>query len=103
MAQPQTKYKCILPGELSQAGRKPRRKSYGNDNDRTPMSHLPFRVQKLVQRRAADLDWQIKFAQMKLTHWHNPDADHWTPLSYMLENAASERAELGPVQDYIPA
>jgi len=73
---------------------KPRRKLARNDNGRTPYSGMSFTAAKALQKREADLEWQINFASMKLKRWMNPDMDHWGSLDRMLKIAKAERAAL---------
>ncbi len=67
-----------------------------NDNTRLPSSGLRFREQKSLRRRAGDLSWQMKFAMMKLHHWHDPDNPEWDPLDKFLRVAKAEFKNLGP-------
>lgn len=68
-----------------------------NDNKRTPISGLTFRVQKQRDKRVDDLSWQIRFAKMKLHHWTDVDDGSWEPLDEFLKMAQLDLAKLDPV------
>ena len=76
---------------------KPRKRRPTNDNKKTPTSGLRFREQKTRQKRAEDLSWQIKFALMKLRHWHDADNSEWGSLEKLLKAAKTECSNLGSV------
>lgn len=74
---------------------KPRRKRPRNDNVKTRYSGMNFRAAKKLQRRTEDIDWQIRFARMKLHHWHDVDNWNWDALNALLERAKTAHKQLG--------
>lgn len=74
---------------------KPRRKASRNDNDKTATSGMTFRAAREYERKMEDLDWQIRFAKMKLHHWRDEDNWRWDPLSAMLNRAKAARQKFG--------
>lgn len=74
---------------------KPRRKRPGNDNDTSATSGLKFRAARDCERKIADLDWQMRFAMMKLHHWRDEDNWKWDSLNAMLERAKAARRQFG--------
>jgi hypothetical protein len=47
-------------------------------------------AQSLVSKNIADLQWQIKFTQMKLNHWDEPENCKWMNLVRLQEHAKRE-------------
>ena len=70
-------------------------KSSINDNRQVATSHLQFREQKNLDKRAEDLSWQLRFAQMKLHHWSNIDNVNWDSLDKLKKIAEGNLADLG--------
>ena len=74
--------------------KRPRRKLAGNDNTKTRYSGLTFTQARQLERRIKDAAWQIKFAEMKLHHWRDPDNWNWEPLFKLLNQAKETRQQL---------
>ena len=68
-----------------------------NDNTRIATSSLRFREQKSMDKLSDDLSWQIRFAQMKLHHWHDVDNGNWGSLDKLRKIAEGKLNNLGPV------
>lgn len=62
-----------------------------------PASELSLYQQKKVRKRAEDLSWQIKFANMKLQERKNEGNLEWDPLNSLLEIAQAKYRGLGSV------
>ncbi len=61
----------------------------------TSKSGIQLSDKKRLKKQADDLTWQIKFSQMKLKSWRNPDEMGWGPLEDLLKTAKSEAVKLG--------
>lgn len=53
-----------------------------------------FEQVKPVSRRAADLQWRINFANMKLSNWADVQNDKWQKLKIWHERALIELNQL---------
>ncbi|NNE59129.1 MAG: hypothetical protein HKN36_13560 [Hellea sp.] len=51
-------------------------------------------LQRPANKRIADLEWRIKFTQMKLNLWHDLDNGEWTRLKELHEAAVHELRQL---------
>jgi len=61
----------------------------------------PKRVKKFtlkntqgVSKQVDDLTWQIKFAQMKLNHWHALENEQWRHLEALKKHAYKDLRDL---------
>lgn len=95
MAQRRSKHKSKPKVDLSRIVQiRPRRKSAGNDNEKTRFSGLKFKEARQLKRRIDDVEWQIRFAKMKLHHWQDVDNWAWDPLKTLLKRAKAARQHL---------
>lgn len=94
MAQRKLKKKKTVMAQAWVQAPTPSLKSPVNDNKQLATSGLRFREQKVLEKRAEDLSWQLRFAQMKLHHWSNVDNLNWEPLDNLKKFAEKELAGL---------
>jgi len=73
---------------------RPHRRLAENDNVKTSYSGLTFTEARKLKRHIEDTTWQIKFAEMKLNHWRDPDNWAWDPLVRLLNQAKETREQL---------
>ena len=60
-----------------------------------PVSEVRFEGDKKRKKRANDLAWQMNFAKMKLSHWHDLDNLNWESLEALLKSAKVDYQNLG--------
>lgn len=68
-----------------------------NETAEPSTSGLTLNDQKKRRKRAEDLSWQIKFANMKLRHWKNENSLGFDPLYSLLDVAETEYRDLDSV------
>jgi len=70
-----------------QAGnRKPKQSSIAVVRPKT-IKRFTVKNTQSVSKQVADLKWQIKFAQMKLNHWHMLENEQWRHLDALKKHA----------------
>ena len=61
-----------------------------NDNEETLFSHLKWREQGAIQKRIDDLNWQVSYADNKLSKWRDLENGTWEALQHMRDNAQTK-------------
>ena len=51
-------------------------------------------TQRMCTKQIADLEWQVKFTQMKLNLWRDLENGQWTALKELHETAKTELRQL---------
>lgn len=60
--------------------------------NRYSLARLGAEVPK--SKKIADLQWRMKFAKMKLSHWHGLENEQWSHLKQMHDKAENELKKL---------